>query len=73
MPNGESSGNNSIVAIVAILVIAALAIAFVVYALPMLRPQEEPQPSEGGSVEINIPAPVQEEPSEPAPSDPYDY
>lgn len=68
MPNNESSGNNSVVAIVAILVIAALAIAFVVYALPMLQPREEPQPSDGGSIEINIPAPVQEEPSEPTPS-----
>lgn len=65
MPNGES-GNNNIVAIVAIIVIAALAVAFFVYALPMLQPEEKP--SEGGSVEINIPTPVQEEPSEPAPS-----
>lgn len=72
MPNGES-GNNNIVAIVAIIVIAALAIAFFVYALPMLQPEPEEQPADGGNVEINIPTPVREEPSEPAPSNQYNY
>lgn len=67
--SNDESGNNNIVAIVAILVIAALAVAFFVYGLPMLQPVSEGQP-EGDSVEINIPSPVQEVPSEPAPSTP---
>lgn len=65
MANGES-GSNGIVAIFAIVVIAALAVAFFVYGLPMLQTEPAEQPA-GDSVEINIPVPNQEDSSDPAP------
>ncbi|HTK59576.1 MAG TPA: hypothetical protein VL283_00050 [Candidatus Baltobacteraceae bacterium] len=62
----ESEGGNA-VAIVAILVIVGLAVAFFMYVLPTLRKPETPPP-EGGNIQINLPPPSPEPSPEPAPS-----
>ncbi len=59
-------GGNNIVAIVAIVLLAGVAILFVMYVLPTMRKPEAAQP-EGGSIEINLPAPSPEPSPEPAP------
>lgn len=61
----ETSGNSSsIVAIVAIVILAGLAVLFFVYGLPMIQKNNAEQP--GTTIEVKLP--VTTEPAQPTPT-----
>jgi hypothetical protein len=51
MDNQQGGNSSAIVAVVAIVILAGLAVAFFVYALPMLTQTEQPK-----SIELKLPA-----------------
>mgnify|MGYP001567940214 CR=1 FL=1 len=63
----ETSGNGSMVAIVAIVVLAGLAVVFFVYGLPMLQKNSAQPQQPGTTVDIKLPTDTTK-PAEPAPT-----